>query len=97
MEVQTENKNDKFDLNDLRGAAANADTPKNGGEMDDDLNALAELVPDLKNRKTSLEHSGGVAMEDQNSPEGQELKHVDSTVAAKMTAKCYQISRSTLS
>ena len=87
MEVETNSKNGNFDLNDLRGAAANVDTPKNGGSGDDDLSALAELVPDLKNRKTSLEHSGGVAVEDQHSAEGQELKHIDSNVAAKTAMK----------
>jgi hypothetical protein len=86
MQMQTENQNNKFDLNDLRGAIATVETPKNGEEVDDDLDALAELVPDLKNRKTSMGHSGGLAVEDQNSPEGQELKHVDSIAAAKIAS-----------
>ena len=81
MEVQpvqgAEKNDDKFDLNDLRGAAANVDTPnKVGNDADDDLDALAELVPDLKNRKG--------ATEDPNPVEGQELKHVDSNVAGKI-------------
>jgi hypothetical protein len=69
METMTEN--NKFDLNELRGSAANLDNP-NVGEPDDDLNALSELVPHLKNRNTT-----SIAIEDASSPEGQELKHVE--------------------
>jgi hypothetical protein len=62
-----------FDLNDLRGSSgANIDKGNDGG-TDDDLSALAELVPDLKNRNTAI------AVEDSSSPEGQELKHVEAT------------------
>jgi hypothetical protein len=48
-----------FDLSKLRGATPEEATPKDDGNAsndDDDLDALSELVPDLKNRKTSLEH-----------------------------------------
>lgn len=64
-----------FDLNELRGSAAANHEKGNNGEPDDDLNALAELVPDLKNRKTPS--STALAVEDASSPEGQELKHVE--------------------
>jgi hypothetical protein len=52
---------DNFDLSKLRGATPQADESKpkeaaNEDSNDDDLEALAELVPDLKNRKNSLEH-----------------------------------------
>ncbi|KAL3923812.1 MAG: hypothetical protein SGILL_001428 [Bacillariaceae sp.] len=82
MEVQpvqgAEKTDDKFDLSDLRGAAANVDTPNKGGnDTDDDLNALAELVPDLKNRKGTGD--------DHDVTEEQDLKHADSNnVAGKI-------------
>jgi hypothetical protein len=54
---------DNFDLSKLRGATAQVDESKpkepaanEDSNNDDDLEALAELVPDLKNRKNSLEH-----------------------------------------
>lgn len=70
-----------FDLNDLRGASANIDeNAANGGnDTDDDLTALAELVPDLKSRKTSIEHTG-MTMEDHDPDAGQELKAMDSNL-----------------
>jgi hypothetical protein len=65
-----------FDLNNLRGAAANVDEKNlEKNESDDDLNALSELVPDLKNRKSSMDHGGmtSTAANDDKllSPEGQ--------------------------
>lgn len=72
-----------FDINELRGAAAQVeDTIMPNNSADDDLNALSELVPDLKNRKNSLEHAG-MSMEDNKDalPAGaDELKPVDSNV-----------------
>mmetsp|Transcript_4957 Transcript_4957/g.7768 ORF Transcript_4957/g.7768 Transcript_4957/m.7768 type:complete len:396 (+) Transcript_4957:208-1395(+) len=75
-----ENNNDshpKFDLNDLRGAAANVDDKAMGGnDADDDLNALSELVPDLKNRRSSMENAGQTP-----AAENQDLRQIDSNVA----------------
>jgi hypothetical protein len=48
------------DLSQLRGTTAPTEKPKTLGVedgTDDGLDALAELVPDLKNRKNSLEHN----------------------------------------
>jgi hypothetical protein len=70
MTILAENTN--FDLNELRGSSANIDNP-NADEPDDDLNALSELVPHLKNRNTTT----SIVVEDTSSPEGQELKHVE--------------------
>jgi hypothetical protein len=58
---------DNFDLSELRGTAATLENKGiAGGNEDDDLNALSELVPDLKNRKRcpSMEHNSGMTMED---------------------------------
>lgn len=43
--------NEDFDLSVLRGTSATFENKVMGRNEDDDLNALAELVPDLKNRK----------------------------------------------
>ena len=59
---------DNFDLSDLRGTAASFENKVMGKSEDDDLNALSELVPDLKNRKTTMEPTV-MTMEDQASPE----------------------------
>lgn len=74
-----------FDLNDLRGASAKLDDNAANGEngTDDDLNALAELVPDLKNRKTSVEHTG-MTMEDHDPATGADLKAMDSNLRGTM-------------
>jgi len=67
---------DNFDLSELRGTAATLENKGIGGNEDDDLNALSELVPDLKNRKTSSMEHTGMTMEDQGSPatEGEEVE-----------------------
>jgi len=59
---------ENFDLSDLRGTAASFESKVMGKNEDDDLNALAELVPDLKNRKTTMEPAG-MTMDDKASPE----------------------------
>ncbi|KAG7338376.1 hypothetical protein IV203_009241 [Nitzschia inconspicua] len=64
---------DNFDLNELRGSSGAVVDKLNHDEPDDDLNALSELVPHLKSRKTPI------AIEDDSSPEGQELKHVEAS------------------
>ena len=60
---------DNFDLSDLRGTAATFENKVMGKSEDDDLNALAELVPDLKNRNPNMEPAGmtmdGQAVQDQ--------------------------------
>lgn len=53
---------DNFDLSELRGKSF--DNQVMVKTEDDDLNALSELVPDLKNRNTTMEPSG-MTMEDQ--------------------------------
>ena len=69
---------DNFDLSELRGTAASFENKVAGKSADDDLNALSELVPDLKNRKTSMEHTG-MSMEDQASPQvGEQGAEIDS-------------------
>ena len=69
---------DNFDLSELRGTAASFENKVAGKSADDDLNALSELVPDLKNRKTSMEHTG-MSMEDQASPQvGEQGVEIDS-------------------
>jgi len=67
---------DNFDFSELRGTAATLENKGIGGNEDDDLNALSELVPDLKNRKTSSMEHTGMTMEDQGSPatEGEEVE-----------------------
>jgi len=70
MTIQGEEK-DNFDLSELRGTAASFENKVMGKSEDDDLNALSELVPDLKNRKTTMEPTG-MTMEDQASPEVEE-------------------------
>jgi len=62
---------DNFDLSELRGTPASFENKVMGKSEDDDLNALSELVPDLKNRKTTMEPTG-MTMEDQSSPEVEE-------------------------
>mmetsp|Transcript_12120 Transcript_12120/g.28754 ORF Transcript_12120/g.28754 Transcript_12120/m.28754 type:complete len:378 (-) Transcript_12120:298-1431(-) len=62
---------DNFDLSDLRGTAASFENKAMGKSEDDDLNALSELVPDLKNRKTTMEPAV-MTMEDQVSPKVEE-------------------------
>jgi len=62
---------DNFDLSELRGTAASFENKVMGKSEDDDLNALSELVPDLKNRKTTMEPTG-MTIEDQASPEEEE-------------------------
>mmetsp|Transcript_26060 Transcript_26060/g.61225 ORF Transcript_26060/g.61225 Transcript_26060/m.61225 type:complete len:367 (+) Transcript_26060:254-1354(+) len=57
---------ENFDLNALRGTAATFENKVMGRTEDDDLNALAELVPDVKNRK---HEPSGMMMEEQSSPE----------------------------
>lgn len=49
---------DNLDLSGLRGTAANFENKVMGKNDDDDLNALAELVPDLKNRNPTMEPKG---------------------------------------
>lgn len=66
--MASSDKKDNFDLSELRGTAATLENKGIGGNEDDDLNALSELVPDLKNRKTSMEHHTGMTMEDQTPP-----------------------------
>lgn len=60
---------DNFDLSDLRGTAATFENKVMGKTEDDDLNALAELVPDLKSRNPNMEPAGmtmdGQAVQDQ--------------------------------
>lgn len=63
---------DNFDLSELRGTAATFENKVMGKNEDDDLNALAELVPDLKNRKTTSMEPGGMIMEDQPPAPGEE-------------------------
>jgi hypothetical protein len=60
------NERDNFDLSELRGTTASFENKIMGKSEDDDLNALSELVPDLKNRKTNMEPAG-MTMEDQES------------------------------
>ena len=76
---------DNFDLSELRGTAASFENKVAGKSADDDLNALSELVPDLKNRKTSMEHTG-MSMEDQASPQvGEQGVEVDSPQVAQQS------------
>jgi len=63
MTIQA-NERDNFDLSELRGTTASFENKIMGKSEDDDLNALSELVPDLKNRKTNMEPAG-MTMEDQ--------------------------------
>ena len=60
---------DNFDLSDLRGTAATFENKVMEKTEDDDLNALAELVPDLKSRNPNMEPAGmtmdGQAVQDQ--------------------------------
>jgi hypothetical protein len=67
MTIVDDDEKDNFDLSELRGTAATLENKGiAGGNEDDDLNALSELVPDLKNRKRcpSMEHNSGMTMED---------------------------------
>jgi len=70
MTIQGEEK-DNFDLSELRGTAASFENKVMGKSVDDDLNALSELVPDLKIRKTTMEPTG-MTIEDQASPKVEE-------------------------
>lgn len=63
-----------FGLDALRGTAATFENKVMGRTEDDDLNALAELVPDVKNRKNE---PTGMMMEDPPSPEEREVIEVD--------------------
>lgn len=66
---------DQNDLSDLRGTQATFENKVMGRNEDDDLNALAELVPDLKSRKNE---PTGMMMEDQPSAgEGVEIETPD--------------------
>ena len=67
---------DNFDLSELRGTAATLENKGMGG-VDDDLNALSELVPDLKNRKASPTEHVGMTMEEASSPAVAELEEVE--------------------
>ena len=67
MTIQADDK-DNIDLSELRGVAAAFEAKVMGKTEDDDLNALSELVPDLKNRNTTME-STGMTMEDQALPQ----------------------------
>jgi len=67
---------DNFDLSELRGTAATLENKGMGG-VDDDLNALSELVPDLKNRKASPTEHVGMTMEEASSPAVAELEVVE--------------------
>jgi hypothetical protein len=67
MAAVIDDEKDNFDLSELRGTAATLENKGiAGGNEDDDLNALSELVPDLKNRKRcpSMEHNSVMTMED---------------------------------
>ena len=67
MTIVDDDEKDNFDLSELRGTAATLENKGiAGGNEDDDLNALSELVPDLKNRKRcpSMEHNSVMTMED---------------------------------
>jgi hypothetical protein len=76
-EADAKEGDDNFDLSKLRGATPEEATPKDVGNAsndDDDLEALAELVPDLKHRKSSLEHkqhNGMTVGEEQQLPSGE--------------------------
>ena len=67
---------DNFDLSELRGTAATLENKGMGG-VDDDLNALSELVPDLKNRKASPTEHVGMTMEEASSPAAAALEVVE--------------------
>ena len=67
---------DNFDLSELRGTAATLENKGMGG-VDDDLNVLSELVPDLKNRKASPTEHVGMTMEEASSPAVAELEVVE--------------------
>ena len=67
---------DNFDLSELRGTAATLENKGMGG-VDDDLNALSELVPDLKNRKASPTEHVGMTMEEASSPAVAELEVIE--------------------
>lgn len=67
MTIQADGK-DNYDLSDLRGTAATFENKVMGKSEDDDLNALAELVPDLKHRKPNMEPAG-MTMEGQPAPD----------------------------
>jgi hypothetical protein len=67
MAAVIDDEKDNFDLSELRGTAATLENKGiAGGNEDDDLNALSELVPDLKNRRRcpSMEHNSVMTMED---------------------------------
>ena len=57
------------DLSQLRGRKATEEQENADAGSDDDLNALAEIVPDLKSRKNSIEHTG-MNLEEASPPSG---------------------------
>jgi hypothetical protein len=63
---------ESIDLTDLRGVPPLSEEPKpERVEPEDDLDALAELVPDLRNRKNSTEMHNGMTLGDEQAPPGQ--------------------------
>lgn len=76
MTIGDGDEQDNFDLSELRGTAATLENKGMGG-VDDDLNALSELVPDLKNRKASPTEHVGMTMEEASSPAVAELEVVE--------------------
>ncbi len=81
MTIQADDK-DNIDLSELRGTAASFENKMMGKVEDDDLNALSELVPDLKNRNTTME-ANGMAMEDPALPQVQEGVGIETPNPAK--------------
>jgi hypothetical protein len=71
-----------IDLTDFRGVPPLSEQPKpKRVEPEDDLDALAELVPDLRNRKNSTEMHNGMTLGDGQGPPGQagkETRRMDS-------------------
>lgn len=66
-EVNNDNSNN-FNLNELRGAPPITEDPNlERNETEDDLNALAEIVPDVKKRK-SLEQTNGMTLGEEQLP-----------------------------
>ena len=76
MTIGDGDEQDNFDLSELRGTAATLENKGMGG-VDDDLNALSELVPDLKNRKASPTEHVGMTMEEASSPAVAELEVIE--------------------
>mmetsp|Transcript_2068 Transcript_2068/g.4472 ORF Transcript_2068/g.4472 Transcript_2068/m.4472 type:complete len:381 (-) Transcript_2068:182-1324(-) len=63
---------DNIDLSELRGTSATFENKIMGKNDDDDLNALAEIVPDLKNRNSNSIEPKGMTMNDQVSQGAEE-------------------------